>query len=800
MDTVRARDLIALDSLNDSEIENVLETNGISLKRNELERIRVLLGRNPTLVELHIFNTMWSEHCSYKSSRPVLKEYLPTSAPHVVLGPGEDAGIIRFAETSGGSFCLVMAHESHNHPSQVLPVEGAATGIGGIVRDVYCMGADVIGVLDPLRFGDPDGPNGMRVRDIARGVVDGIAQYGNPLGVPNLGGETYFDPSFDDNCLVNVVALGIVEEQGIIRSRVPAEAASIPYEVVLIGKPTDASGFGGAAFASERLSSDEAVESHGAVQVPDPFLKRVLAEGTKAVLDLIKKRGVSIGFKDLGAGGISCAVSEMAAAGGMGAVVDLDAVNRSSDLLPSEVIACSETQERYAMVAPASLVPEILRIYNEDFEMPGLYTGAGAYVIGRITADKRFKLVHGGPVVCDADVDAITTGIEYRREARKWARKPVRPAATIGPARDVKSLLLSLLASHNIAEKELIYRHYDTEVQGRAVLRPGEADAAVQVLIPGGPIGVAAGIGGNSALACADPYLGGVWSVCEAVRNVACVGAVPLAITDCLNYGDPEDPGVFWEFSEGVRGIGDACRKLRLLDEAAGIPVISGNVSFYNQSERGEPIAPSPIVCCAGRIEDISRCGGMGFKEAGSRVVLLGRLHEKIGGSEFERLGGSGDDDGKLHAPPEPDFQQENAILKTLLEGVGSGMVLSAHDISQGGILVTVAEMILGGPWKEVGCVLELKESVSSGGRDREPIFRRLFSEYGGIVIEVPSRSWESFEGVLRRSSAPWMELGRTAGGGRLAVELPDESIVVERGELADARRGTLQRIFGAGA
>lgn len=800
MKTIQKKEIIALDTLDSRELAGFLEQNGISLKPNELVRVRELLGRNPTLVELHIFNTMWSEHCSYKSSRPVLKRYLYTEAPHVVLGPGEDAGIIRFATAGGKSLCLVLAHESHNHPSQVLPVEGAATGIGGIVRDVYCMGADVIGVLDPLRFGDPDGPHGLRVKDIARNVVDGIAQYGNPLGVPNLGGETIFDGSFDDNCLVNVVALGVVEEGEIIRSRVPDQARSEPYEIILIGKPTDASGFGGAAFASERLSSDEAVESHGAVQVPDPFLKRVLVEGTKHVLALVKRRGVPIGFKDLGAGGISCAVSEMAAAAGVGADVDLSAVNRASDSLACEVVACSETQERFAMAVPTGLVPEIIKIYNEDFELPGLYSGAGAFVIGRVTHDKRFKLSYGGSLVCDADVDAITTGIEYERTASRRVRPfPVRADETGVKERSIGETLLDLLARNNICEKELVYRHYDTEVQGRAVLRPGEADAAVQILTPGEAIGIAAGIGGNSMLACADPYLGGVWAVLEAVRNVVCVGALPLAITDCLNYGDPEDPGVFWEFSEGVRGIGDACRGLRLMDEVSGgVPVVSGNVSFYNQSDTGEAIAPSPIVSCAGRIADAGRCRGMGFKAIGSRLVLLGGLHDAIGGSEFERLRGTPEGSNEYGTPPQPVYESEIAILKTVLAGFENAAVLAAHDISHGGILVTLAEMAVASGDLRIGCDLDLAPACRAAGLDParpEP----CFSEYGGIVVEIEASLYEEFTMIAERHAAPWHEIGRTVAGGGCAVRLPEGTEAIDREAIVRARSGPAGSVFGAG-
>ena len=602
-------------------VRALFKANAINMTDGEYARVCELLGRRPTIVELHIFNTMWSEHCSYKSSRPTLKKYLFTEAPHVVLGPGEDAGIIRFVQDveTGKSWCLVLAHESHNHPSQVLPVEGAATGIGGIVRDVYCMGADVIGVMDPLRFGDPNGKHAARARDIAWGVVDGIAQYGNALGVPCYGGDTYFDATYDDNCLVNVVAFGIVEEGHIIRSRVPDEARDTDYDVILFGKPTDASGFGGAAFASERLSEEEAVERQGAVQVPDPFLKRVLAEAIRDMLAWAEREQVAIGFKDLGAGGICCAVSEMAQAAGLGVSVNLDDVNVAFDDMLAEVISCSETQERFLLAVPTERTAEVVKIFNEHFEMPHLYHGAGAYVIGRVTPDRRFRVTHRGEVVCDADVDVITTGIVYDRVAERKPRRLPSLGRTHGTGNDgIREAFLALLASENIADKGVIYQHYDSEVQGRAVLRPGEADAGVDMFVPGRPEGLATAIGGSSRLGVVDPYLGGVWSVFEAARNVACVGALPLAFTDCLNYGDPEDPGVFWEFTEGVRGIGDACRALTVFDGAGhGVPIVSGNVSFYNQSETGNAIAPTPIVACAGRIDDASRARNHGLQGRG---------------------------------------------------------------------------------------------------------------------------------------------------------------------------------------
>ncbi len=760
--------------------KDFLEKNGVSLTTGEYARVCELLGRRPTIVELHIFNVMWSEHCSYKSSRWVLKEYLPTNAPHVVLGPGEDAGIIRFCEVGGKSYCLVMAHESHNHPSQVLPVEGAATGIGGIVRDVYCMGADVIGVMDPLRFGDPDGPNAARVRDIALGVVDGIAQYGNALGVPTYGGEAFFDSTFDDNCLVNVVAFGIVEESGIIRSRVPEEAKHVPYDLILVGKPTDASGFGGAAFASERLDGDAATEKQGAVQVPDPFVKRVLAEAIKDMLKFARDHKVPIGFKDLGAGGISCAFSEMPEASGFGAKIDLDKVNKAFANLPPEVIACSETQERFAIAVPTRVSRDIVRIFNERFEMPHLYTGAGAVVIGRVTTDGRFQILHRGRTVCDAAMDVITSGISYKRERKERKRQLALPTPALRT--DLRESLLALIGSVNISDKAPIYQHYDCEVQGHAVLRPGEADAAVEMFVPGANVALVASIGSHSRIGLIDPYAGGAWSVFEATRNAACVGALPLCITDCLNFGDPEDPGVFHEFVESVRGIGDACRALTLFGDNSPLPVISGNVSLYNQSEKGNAIAPTPIVACAARLDDASRARGFALKQIGSRLVLLGKLHEDLGGSEYERFFGN----HSHERAPQPDFTLERALVRALVDAFSKRLVLAAHDVALGGVLVSVAEMALASSPFDVGAKLDLGD-VSAAA---------CFSEMGGIVVEVGDASGDELVALLKQYGVPFVEIGRTIDSAALNVDAAGGSFTIALDDLRAAHTGRLAEIL----
>jgi len=746
----------------DRELGTALRGAGITLTLDEARKVARLLGRDPTLVEANIFNTMWSEHCSYKSSRAMLGRHLPTEASHVILGPGEDAGIVRLAERGGKSYCLAIAHESHNHPSQIVPNEGAATGIGGIVRDVYCMGADVVGVMDALRFGDPTGDRAERTREIVHGVVEGIWQYGNALGVPNLGGDVVFDGSFDDNCLVNVVAVGLIEESDIIRSRVPEAARGRDYDVVLVGKPTDPSGFGGATFASRILDEDRAVEDKYAVQVPDPFLKRMITVATVEVLKLVRERGAAIGFKDLGAGGIACATSELGAAAGLGVRVDLSSVVvAEEDMLP-EVIACSETQERYCLVVPRELTPDVLGIYNEDFELPELCHGARAVVIGEVIEEPRYVLLHEGNVVCDASTEQITTGIAYDRQARPRIRsfENVAPPDDL----DVGEALVALLASPNIASREHVFRHYDSEVKGLTAVRPGEADAGVIVPVPGEDFGVAVSVDGNPFLGALDPYEAGAAAVAEAVRNVAAVGAVPIALTDCLNFGNPESPEVFDDFVEVVRGVGDAARKIGMKDSDEPIPIVSGNVSFYNQSAAGNAILPSPIVCCAGFLEHAGKHLTMGVQHSGNAIYLIGRRWGELGGSAFLRVmrGETG------RTAPRVRFDEERAMMAGVTDLADSGSLVSCHDVSDGGALVALAEMLLAAPRDRVlGVALDLSDV---GLPDMETAFRFLFSENGGYVAEAAPEREAEVRRTLEARGVWFVRLGETTDSGSVAV------------------------------
>ncbi len=739
----------------DLQLAKALLSHGVGLNCFEARRLAELLGRNPTLTELHLFNAEWSEHCSYKSSKPTLKEFLPTDGPTVIQGPQEDAGILLLGPAEDGDrWGIVIAHESHNHPSQVLPVEGAATGIGGIVRDVDCMGAHVIAAADPLRFGDPLGPNGDRVRWITAGVVDGIWQYANALGVPNLGGDVTFDPGYDDNCLVNVVALGLVRESRIIHSAVPEQARQEPYDLILVGKPTDDSGFGGAAFASMTLDEEDEATNRGAVQVPDPFLKNVLLmhKANEAVREAAYAAGVPVGMKDLGAAGIACSSSELCAAGGFGALIDLDQVHVAlPDLLP-EVIAVAETQERYLWAVPRWFTPTVLRIYNEDWELPEVYDGACASVIGEARDDGRYVVIAHGEVVCDAPVEVVTEGILYERRAEPAEWTEAEPAATV-PA-DLGAALLRLLASPNIASREPLYRFYDTEVQGNAVIRSGEADAGVLAPLPDQMWGVALSVDGNPRYGRISPYWGGVNAVAEAMRNVAAVGATPVGMTDCLNFGNPEVPTAFWEFRESVRGISEAARGLWLKDyPGSPTPYVSGNVSLYNQSAAGNAVAPSPIIACLGVIDDYSRAVTCQLKQPGHVLVLAGARRNELGGSTWYEV------EHGCHGAnvPRPDLDHERNLLHQTIDAIASGAVVSCHDISNGGLLVTLAEMIIGG-WGHGRCGARLDlDQVPFAGEagDDARLLATLFGETGGFLMEVaPERADEVVAGFAARGVA----------------------------------------------
>ncbi len=696
----------------------------VGLSDGELGAIVAELGRAPTDVELYAFDAQWSEHCSYKSSRRHLRK-LPTDGPTVMQGPAEDAGIVRLGEWQGDAYGVVIAHESHNHPSQVVPFEGAATGIGGIVRDVLCMGAEVIAVADPLRFGRLDDPH---CRYVAQSVVDGIAAYGNAIGVPNIGGDVYFDESFNDNVLVNVVALGLVKQQDIIHSRAPAQSAG--YDIVLVGKATDRSGFGGASFSSLTLDEADAQHNKGAVQVPDPFLKSVIMRASYRVFEELRQREIVAGFKDLGAGGLAGCSAELVAAGGFGAEIDLDCVPTSQPDLPAAVIAIGETQERLCWVVPPAFTPELLRIYNDEYTLPQIAQGAGATVIGKVTDGGRYVARHRGDVVMDVPLKFLIDGVRYNRPYFiALPDTPVSAARSITgeepERRPLGEIVTRIVAHRDVCSRRPIFERFDAVVRGTTVIPAGYADAGVIAPLFGAPLGVALAVAGNPRYGKIDAQRAAELAVVSAAARVAAVGARPVGLTDCLNFGDPTEPRQLGNFVAAVDGLAYAAREL-------GTPFVSGNVSLYNQSKAGHAVAPSPIVACVGAIADISKTATLALKRTGSTLFVLdGPVQAHFGGSVYAEL------IGLTGSPlPVPDYAAIRSAFAFLSAAFERNLVLAAHAISDGGLLTALAEMAFGSLEPvAIGIYLAAPETWRA---DRTAsVEAALFAEAGGFVIEA---------------------------------------------------------------
>lgn len=748
--------------LTDKEVESSLFSAGIGMSVAEARSIAKVLNRDPTLTELFCYDAMWSEHCSYKSSRATLKEFMPTEGPNVVLGPQEDAGIVAIDDR----WCVVISHESHNHPSQVLPNEGAATGIGGDVRDVNCMGATVVATADPLRFGDPYGPQKNKVRWVAEGVVDGIWQYGNALGVPNLAGDVVFDESFDFNCLVNVVALGIMKRDQILHSRAPKGAGEKEYDVILTGKPTDASGLGGVTFASEALCEEDEATNRGAVQIPDPFLKNVLFKANDDLFRLVRQEGVEIGFKDLGGGGFTCATSEMGSSAGYGMEIDLDLMHKAGDF-PPEVLSIAETQERFLIISPRALRARILKIYNEDWDLPNVYEGARASVVGKIVTHDRFLVKHKGQIVCDVPIQHLTGGIRYQRDERPRVMSLAEPVVDM-PV-DMNAVMLKILGSPNIASREYIYRYYDTEVMGNTVIRPGEADAGLIAPVRGEKFGVALAVDSNPFYGRISPYWGGATAVAECLRNVAAIGATPAAITDCLNFGNPEKPEAFWEFREAVKGLSEACKKLWLKGYAnQPMPIVSGNVSFYNECPTGS-VDPSPVIACVGIIKDAEKAVTMELKAAGDKLFLIGPRYDELGGSEYYKtiFGVTGAN------VPIVRFDLERGMIYAVIDAIDQGLVAACHDISNGGLAATLSEMALARP-ASFGMEVDLGKAGDPGMRTD----KIMFSESSGFVIEAKAGSEAKLADIMKGYGLELMGIGSVTGARRVVMRRNGSNVV----------------------
>ena len=701
----------------------------VALRDDELQRIVQRLGREPSIVELHAFDAQWSEHCSYKSSRHHLKR-LPSGGASVVLGPGEDAGALYLGLHGGERYAIVVAHESHNHPSQIVPFEGAATGIGGIVRDVLCMGAEVIAVADPLRFGRVE--DDTHARHVARGVVDGIGGYGNAIGVPNLAGDVYFDAGFDENCLVNVVALGLVKESEIIHSYAPKGAEE--WAIVLVGKATDPSGFGGASFSSLTLDAEQAELNKGAVQVPDPFLKNVLMRATYRVFAMLRERKITAAFKDLGAGGIMGCSAEITAQGGYGAEIELDRVNIAVDGMPPEVIAVGETQERLLWLLPPDIVDDVLRTYNDEFTLPDVAHNARATVIGRVTADRRYVLRYRGETVMDVESEFLTGSI---RDDLPYT-EVIRHAGPLEEqqAVDVESVFPRILAHRDVASREPLYRRYDAVVRGCTVLPRGAADAGVLAPVPGSRLGVALAVAGNPRYGRIDPSYAAEHAVVEAMRRVVAVGARPIGLTDCLNFGNPRDPGQYGGFVAAVDGLARAATRLDL-------PFVSGNVSLYNESSEGAPVPASAIVACIGTLEDVESAVTPGLKEAGSALLWIGSRELVVGGSVLAEVLGI---EGTL---PQISYAGERASIGILHDAVVRGVLRSCRAISDGGMLTAVARLAFDAMLQGRTIAAEID-------------FGNPFCEAGGFVCEVSDDSEIDLTGALK--------IGETTAGSALVV------------------------------
>lgn len=721
----------------------------VALSDSEYGRIQELLGRDPTPVELGMFGAMWSEHCGYKHSRPLLKQ-LPTGAPWVLQGPGENAGAVDL----GNGLAAVFKVESHNHPSAVEPYEGAATGVGGIVRDIFTMGARPVAILDALRFGHLDDE---RNRYLFDNVVAGIGGYGNCLGIPTVGGEIAFDDSYDGNPIVNAMCVGLVKIDGIVRAR----ASGIGNVIVLIGAETGRDGLHGATFASV----DDPEASHrGVVQVGNPFLEKQLME---ACLELLQGDAV-VAMQDLGAAGLTSSVVECASRGGVGIDIDVSAVPRRETGMSAYEVMLSESQERMVLVAAPDRFDEIARVLDR--------WSLSSAVIGHITDDGIVRIRDCETVHVEVPVthfiDECPTYVVAADEPasareRRWL--DLTRVADISQA-DIASTLLALLGSSNLGSRQPVWERYDHTILTNTVLGPGGADAAV-LRIKGAKEGVAVSMDCNSRYCELDPYLGAQYAIVEATRNVSAVGARPLGMTNCLNFGNPERSPANWQLAQAVAGLAEACRQL-------GVPIVSGNVSLYNETE-GRPIQPTPMVGCVGLLEDVASAKGISWND-GDDIYLLGDTAPGLGGSEYLH---------SIHdivkgSPVPVDYDRERRLQQFLRALVVSDTVTGIHDVSDGGLAVAVAEMAL---------AADLGARVSLGTDDRRNDIRWFGECASRALAAAPPAQRSTIENVAFSSGVPVLRLGN-AGGDALVL---GRSPAVSLQELRSASSRALERIAG---
>lgn len=692
------------------------------LKEDEYKRIVEELGRAPNITEIGIFAAMWSEHCSYKSSKAHLKK-LPTRGERVIQGPGENAGIVDI----GDDICVAFKMESHNHPSFIEPFQGAATGVGGILRDIFTMGARPIALLDSLRFGDPRLP---KTRYLVEGVVSGIAGYGNCIGIPTVGGEVYFDKCYNTNPIVNVFALGVTRRGEIFKGH----AKGVGNPVIYVGSKTGRDGIHGAVMASETFTK-EAEEKRPAVQVGDPFTEKLLLE---ACLELFKT-GAVVGIQDMGAAGLTSSSVEMAGRGGTGINLNIDKVpRREIGMTPYEVML-SESQERMLIVIQKGKEEVAERIFKKwalDFA-----------VIGEVTDSGRLEVLEDGEIAVDLPIFPIGKEAPvYRRPYRKpnYIRNVNNlKLSSIQVPNDLGEVLLKLLSSPNLSSKRWIYEQYDHMVRTNTIVPPG-SDAAV-IRIKGTDKSVAITSNCNSRYCYLDPYVGAEIAVAESARNLACSGAIPLAITDCLNFGSPEKPEIMWQFKESIEGISDAARRL-------GTPVVSGNVSFYNETE-GRAIYPTPTVTMVGLIENTRNHITQWFKKEGDILAVLGETKEELGGTEYLNL---------VHGltsgfPPQINPEIESNLIMTLLEASEIGILHSAHDLSEGGLAVAIAESCFT-PRGQVGVKIG---SLYGKIRDDALLFGESQSR---AIVSLDKENVYILENIALKHGVPMQVIGKVEG------------------------------------
>ena len=745
------KEIVDFAGLSNDAIKTKLAELNIPLTTEEALKIQNdMLGRAPSLAELILFSIQGSEHCSYKSSRNHLKQFT-TEGPDVVLGAKEDAGVVAVAtDDEGHRWCIVMSHESHNHPSQIVPYEGAATGVGGNVRDVLCMGAEVIAVTDSFRFGSIKNNKTKWIHD---GVVAGIAGYGNPLGIPNIGGDLYYHDGYNENCLVTLVSLGIVIEDDIIHSYAPKNADG--YDLILLGKPTDNSGFGGASFASLELEEEKKEQNKGAVQEPNAFLERHLLKSSYALFDILKEKGLinNVGFKDLGAGGVACASVELAETSGYGAEVWMNKIHIGMDGLHPSVYLCSETQERFMWVCSPEITPLILDHYNTVFDLPGVSTGARASVVGKIRNDGQYIVHNGDEEIVNATAKEVTEGFLYDRPYEARENNFVEP--NLPEPTNYNQVLLDILSHENMASREPIFEQYDKQVQGRIHTETGLADSGVMAPFNSEKypeeirnVGIALSTDHNPRYGLIDPYWGGINAVVESMRNVASVGATPHALSDCLCFGNPEKPHQMWEFVESVRGVADACNAITLKDNPNhATPIIAGNVSFYNES-KGGAIPPSPILSCLGRFKDVNKAVPAHFQKLDSVVLMIGERKNELGGSVYYSLY-----DEMGANVPKPNLEEVKNQIFALTDCIDGGLVLSCHDIADGGVASTLAEMTFG---NDIGCDINIDSNLLNE--------KLLWSETGGFILEISLENVDGIKIIFSHVELDVYEIGKTIG------------------------------------